>query len=56
VVGKGDDIETGVVGESGLPEHLAHLVDAGLEPEAKEDFVVRRETSLQSSRTPDGEE
>ena len=37
-----DEIETRVVGEAGVPEHLAHLVDTILQPEAEEDFMVRR--------------
>ena len=40
MVGEADDVETRVVGQAGVPEHLAHLVNAGLQPEAEEDFVV----------------
>ncbi len=40
MVADADDVETRLVGEAGVPEHLVHLVDAGLQPEAEEDFVV----------------
>ena len=36
-----DEVETRLVGYSGMREHLAHLVDFVLQPEAEEDFVVR---------------
>jgi hypothetical protein len=35
MVGEADDAETRIVGQAGVPEHLAHLVDAGLQPEAE---------------------
>jgi len=40
MVGETDDVEARVVGEPGVLEQFAHLVDAGLQPEAEEDFVV----------------
>ena len=40
IVGEAHDVETGIVGEASMPEHLAHLVDTGLQPEAEENFVV----------------
>ena len=48
MVGDADDVETRFVGEAGVPEHLAHLVDAGLQPEAEEDFVVGGHQTIQS--------
>jgi hypothetical protein len=33
------EVEACIVGEVGVPEHLAHLVDAGLQPETEEDFI-----------------
>jgi hypothetical protein len=60
MVGEADEVETRVVGSAGVPEHLAHLVDAALQPEAEEDFVVRghdavapgRPRCIGSCRTP----
>jgi hypothetical protein len=31
-----------------VSEHLGHLVDAGLEPDAKENFAVKRHSAIQS--------
>ena len=40
MIADADQVEAGVVGEAGMPEHLAHLADAALQPEAEEDFMV----------------
>ena len=40
MVADADEVETRLVGCAGVPEHLAHLLDAGLQPEAEEDVVV----------------
>ena len=40
MVADADEVETRLIGHTGVPEHLAHLVDAGLQLEVKEDFVV----------------
>ena len=42
MVADADEVETRLVGEAGVPEHLTHLVDAVLQAEAEEDFVVGR--------------
>ena len=36
-----DEVETRLVGYSGVREELAHLVDFVLQPEAEEDFMIR---------------
>ena len=36
-----DEVETRLVGYSGAREHLAHLLDFVLQPEAKENLMVR---------------
>jgi hypothetical protein len=33
-----------------VPENLAHLADAGIQPEAEEDFVVRGHDAVAPSR------
>src|SRR6202034_1051589 len=35
MIADADDVETRVVGHPGVPKHLAHLVDTGLQPEAE---------------------
>jgi hypothetical protein len=46
------NVETRLVGEAGMLEHLAHLVDAGLKPETEEDFVLRSHQPIQSGTKP----
>ena len=51
MVADADEVETSVVREASMPDHLAHLVDTDLQPEAEENFVaVSHETH--SIRTP----
>jgi hypothetical protein len=40
-------VETRLIGEAGVPEHLAHLVDAGLKPDAEEDLLMRSHQPIQ---------
>ena len=40
MVADADDVETRLVGQAGMLEHLADLVDAGLQPKAEEDLTV----------------
>jgi len=40
MVADADEVETRLVCKPRVREHLAHLVDTGLQPEAEEDFVV----------------
>ena len=46
MVADADQVEARLVGEAGVPEHLAHLVDAGLQPKAKEDLMVGDHVAL----------
>jgi hypothetical protein len=39
MVADADHVESRIVGQAGVPEHLAHLVVAGLQPEPEEDLV-----------------
>jgi len=48
MVSKADNIETGIVGESGMPEHLSYLVDAVLQTKAEEDLAVGNHQTIQS--------
>ncbi len=40
MVADADEVETSVVREASMPDHLAHLVDTDLQPEAEENFVA----------------
>ena len=40
MVADADDVETRFVGEAGVPEHFAHLVHAGLQPDAEKHLAV----------------
>ena len=45
-----EEVETRVVGEASVLKHLAQLVDAGLQPEAEEDVVVRCHDAVAASK------
>jgi hypothetical protein len=53
MIADADDVETRVVGHPGVPKHLAHLVDTGLQAEAEADFRLRGHVATIAMLDPD---
>ena len=49
MVRQADNVETRFVGYAGVSQYLAHLVDAGLQPDAEEDVVRGSHKTIQSA-------
>jgi hypothetical protein len=48
VIAEAENVKTSLVGEAGVPEHLAHLVDAVLQPDSEENSVPWGHPTIQS--------